>query len=378
MWMAADKPSKMRQAILLVAALVVLGTVAGIPVVSSAENVAVRGTGAAAQTQAVNASTNVAPGERLSGVIGVQEAEVEGQFERHRFGHQIAAAATNTSKAGVLKAQLVNSRQRLNELAREKQRLQQARENGSISEGRFQAEMAQLAARTQTVKQLTNETERASRRIPHAVLDAKGVNHTAIQRLRQDAKNLSGPEVAAIARSIAGRNVGPRTGGGPPANVGPPSETGPPDRRGPGGPNESAPDDGENASAEAERAIRRADRQIATARAQVERARQAVNRSNASNETLDHLETAEAELTAAESALADARTAMEDGEVDEAIDLAETTIDHAETAADEARSALMDSDGQRDDEGAKRGSESSGNDPGSGNPGQNTEGSESQ
>lgn len=371
MWMGGDGENKMRQAILLVAAVVVLGTVAGIPAVSSAENAAVPGVEAAAQAESVNDSNSVAPGERLSGVIGVHAEEVEGEFERHRFGHQIASAATNSSKAGVLKAQLVNSRQRLNELEQEKQRLQQARANGSISEGRFQAEMARLAARIQSVKELTNATERQARRIPPAALEEQGVNRSAIQRLQQDARNLSGPEIAAIARSIAGRNVGPRTGGGPPANVGPPSDAGPPGQQGPGGPNESAPAHEENSTAEAERALRRADRQVATARDQVERARQAVNNTNASNDAVEELETAETELAAAESALADARAALEAGDVDEAIDLAEAAVEKAETAADKARDARSTAgtrDGSPKDAGSERGSGSDTDENANGNP----------
>jgi hypothetical protein len=157
-----------------------------------------------------------APGEQLAGVVGVQEAEIEGEVDERAYGITVAKAATNDSKADVVKAQLDNIEQRLNELDQRKANLTEARDNGNISDGRYRAEMSRLAAETETAKRLTNQSENVSQGLPADLLDAKGINATAIQTLQDRANNLTGPEVADIARSIAGSNVG-----GPPADRGP-------------------------------------------------------------------------------------------------------------------------------------------------------------
>ncbi len=192
--------------------------------------------GAANATEDANAS--VAPGERLSGVVGVQEAELDGEVEGRAFGIRVAGAATNESRADVVAEQLSEIEQRLNETEQRKQELQEARENGSMSEGKYRAEMAKLAAQTETAKDLTDRSENASQGLPADLLESKGINVSAIQTLKDHADQLTGPEVAEIARSIAGETA---------------PGAGPPEDRGPGS---NAPDDagdGDDADADSER-----------------------------------------------------------------------------------------------------------------------------
>jgi hypothetical protein len=135
-----------------------------------------------------------------------------------------------------VKAQLDDIEQRLTELDERKATLTEARENGTISEGRYRAEMSRVAAETETAKRLANQSENVSQGLPADLLESKGINATAIQTLQERANNLTGPEVAEIARSIAGPKVG-----GPPADRGPaelpeqPRQGGPDERPGPGG-----------------------------------------------------------------------------------------------------------------------------------------------
>lgn len=183
--------------------------------------------------------TETAPGERLSGVVAVGEAEVEGDVAEREFGQRVAAADGNASKAAVVGQQVDGVDERLTALEREKERLQRARENGSISEGRYRAEMAELAARTATAHRLANHSAAVAADLPEQALAAQGVDREAIRTLRQRADELSGPEVAAIARSVAGRDVG-RSVGGPPEGI-------PADNRsgGPGTPGGGPPDGGD-------------------------------------------------------------------------------------------------------------------------------------
>ena len=178
-----------------------------------------------------NATENaaVSPGARLAGALGAQEAEFQGEMEQRAFGHQVAAAATNGSKAQVLAHTHERLQERLNATHERLQELKQARENGTMSEARYQAEVTEIAAETAAVRHMGNSTERAAWGLPADVLEQNGVNVTAIHQLQTQAHNMTGQEVRDIARSIAGNHVGQRMG--PPEGVpgGPPSDA-------PGGP----------------------------------------------------------------------------------------------------------------------------------------------
>lgn len=194
-------------------------------------------------TPTASPGDEIRPGEQLSGVVAVQNAELDGELAERSFDVRVARANSSAAKADAVAAEFDDASRQLERLRERKQQLQQARENGSISEGRYRAEMAELAARTETVKRLANRSEAVARGLPEAVLAERGVDVAAIRQLRRNAGNVTGPEVAEIARSIAGDGVG-----GPMAGTGKPGEL--PDganRSADGGP--GAPDDrGRNAS----------------------------------------------------------------------------------------------------------------------------------
>jgi len=170
----------------------------------------------AAQTgNTTDGNATVAPGERMSGVIGVQKAEVEGEVDRRAFGLQVAGAATAESKAGVVAGQAENIQQRLDALEARKANLTEARENGSITAGKYRAQVAELSTKIQSARTLANATAAESEGLPEELLASKGINVTAIQTLQERAGELRGGEIAEIARDIAG----------------PPADRGPSDRR---------------------------------------------------------------------------------------------------------------------------------------------------
>jgi hypothetical protein len=191
-----------------------------------------------------NGSVNesLAPGERFAGVVGVQQADVEGEIEVRAFGQRVAAAASNRSAAGVVAGEVEELETRLAELDAEVAELRRAHENGTVSEGEYRARLAALHAKQRAVERRLNRTAAVAGGLPEAALEAKGVNVTAIRTLQSRASELTGPEVAEIARSIAGEGAGKGVGG-PPAFVenrtGPPGDRGngggPPDDAGPGG-----------------------------------------------------------------------------------------------------------------------------------------------
>jgi hypothetical protein len=184
----------------LLALLLVVSTLAAVPAATMAQ-----------ETEAVTEQANenpTAPGAQLAGVVSVQEAELDGEVQSRTFGVRIAQANTDDAKASVVAEQVNDSEARLDELQQRKQALEQARENGSMSEGEYRAKAAQLHAETRNVQRLATETNETASQLPTEVLEKKGINATAIETLSQRASELSGPEVAAIAQGIAGPNVG--------------------------------------------------------------------------------------------------------------------------------------------------------------------------
>lgn len=216
----------MRHTVLLVAALLVVGFAAPTVVASPAATPADTDGSAAVQEADGNETANdTAPGARLAGVVNVQGAEVEGEVAERSFGLQMAAAKSNASKASVLANQTGDLSERVTELRDRKQELQAAREAGEISNGRYRAEMARVGAELRTANRLLNRTSEAAKTLPQSALDDAGVDPASLEQLRQAAGNLSGPEIAEIARDFGGPpgngTVGPvgNVTQGPPRNV---------------------------------------------------------------------------------------------------------------------------------------------------------------
>ncbi|MGQ4555290.1 hypothetical protein [Halobellus sp. GM3] len=159
-------------------------------------------------TDESNATAGLEPGARLAGVIAVQRTEVRSEVDSRAFGQRVAAAATNESRASVVAAELNGSRERLAELRDRLAELERARDAGEISEGRYRAQSAQLRAEINALDRRLEQANESASSLPDAVRERAGINATNIERLRTDARNLSGPETAEIARGIAGGNAG--------------------------------------------------------------------------------------------------------------------------------------------------------------------------
>jgi hypothetical protein len=195
-----------RRTTAVIVAVLVVGSLAAFPMAGLAAQTTESTDTATNDTADENAS--VAPGEQLAGVVGVQEAEIEGEVDSRAYGIRVAQSASNDSKAAVAGEQLDDVEQRLDELEDRRAALDEARENGSMSEGQYRARMAKLNAETRTAERLTNQTNETAQTLPVETLEANGVNASAIKALSDRANELRGPEVAEIARSIAGEGAG--------------------------------------------------------------------------------------------------------------------------------------------------------------------------
>ena len=200
-----------RLSVTLLAVLVLVGTVAAVPAAGLLHSDAASETSRASATAAQsanqsNASANVsvAPGERLSGVVGVGKAEIDGEVESRAFGLAVARADSDEARAALIAATVNETRERVANLSERREALREARANGSMSQGEYAARVAELAARNENVERTANETAEAAEGLPADLLESKGVNASAIEDLRENARDLSGEEVAELAREIAG------------------------------------------------------------------------------------------------------------------------------------------------------------------------------
>lgn len=170
-------------------------------------------TATATPTPTANPSVpGVAPGERLTGILGVQGAELDREVEERTFGLAIAGAATDEERAEAIAERVEESNERLADLREERAELREERAEGDISEGAYQAQIARLATQIESVERASSQSQAASENVSAAALGASGVDRAAIEQLRTNASSLSGPEVAAIARTTGGPPDGVRGG----------------------------------------------------------------------------------------------------------------------------------------------------------------------
>ncbi len=185
------------------------------------------------------------PGERLSGVVGVQGAEIDAEVDSRAFDRRVGLDRTDEERADAIAERLDRNAERLDEIERRQAELRERRAAGEITEGEFRSRMARLAAETAAIDRTTNRSAAAAEEVPREQLEARGVDANRIGDLRTRANDLSGPEVAGMAREIAGPNVGGPMG--PPDHAGPPGGDGRPgnasDRAGPSGDETGPPGD---------------------------------------------------------------------------------------------------------------------------------------
>lgn len=225
-------------AILLVG-LTVVGLVAAGPVAGAVGGVAdgdhVNALGPTAATDTVDADEDDAdesdaegnetlPGERLGGVVGVQAAEIDDEVESRSFERQVGADRSGEARGDAVANRLERAEARLAEIETRHEELRERRGAGEITEGEYRARTARLAAETAAIERSTNRSADVAAELPQEVREARGIDDDRIRTLRESARELSGPEVAEIARGIAGPNVGGPVGPGErPDHAGPPS-----------------------------------------------------------------------------------------------------------------------------------------------------------
>ena len=215
----------------LLATLVVLATLAG-GVTAAVGPAATAPQVAANETTNTTAENATAPGAQLAGVVGVQQAEVDGDLDNRTFGLQVANADSDEERAAIIAERQNNTRAQLASQTDRLAELREARANGTISNAEYRARVATVAAQAADTERDVAQLNRTARDLPAAVRERNNINVSAIERLRTDARNLGGPETAAIARSIGGTSArNPMAGDGRGSPIGTPGA----DRANPGG-----------------------------------------------------------------------------------------------------------------------------------------------
>lgn len=208
--------------ILVVAAVAApLGAAAAVSSPSSADGQSETGTDSD-PAAAADGNDSIAPGERLAGVVGAQQAEIDGEVSERAYGVRIANARSDAAKAAVVAEQINESERRLEALERRLAELNESREAGEISEGRYRAEVATTVAEMRALERRMNLTAETAAELPDSVRTSQGIDPKAIEDLRNRAGARGGPETAAIGRSVVGnderafgadRDPGPPFGG---------------------------------------------------------------------------------------------------------------------------------------------------------------------
>jgi len=197
-----------RYAVLLVVCAVV-GAVVGLPAVAAQETATPTetnesdGDGLGTQLTAFTQSSSAAANDSVENGMWRAGFEQSNASERARLV---------TDRTGGLEA-------RLERLQAENESIQQRYENGNLSEQAYVARQSRLDARIDALRTAVNDTDEAA--------TEAGVNDSRLERLKQNASQLSGPQVAGIARGLGGGpsemppQAANRTGDrGPPADAG--------------------------------------------------------------------------------------------------------------------------------------------------------------
>ncbi|WP_135303982.1 hypothetical protein [Haloarcula amylovorans] len=189
-----------RHGVLLVTCVVAVALV-GLPAVAAQETVT--------PDEAATNGSGPGLGTQLTVFLQSSSAAADGTVENEMWkaGFERANGSQKsdrvTSRTGALE-------QRLDRLRTKNQRLQARYENDSVPRPAYVAQKSQLDARIKALRAAVNDTDEAAAEA--------NVDTDRIQRLKENASELSGPEIAVTAREV---------GGGPPGNAGPPTDAGP-------------------------------------------------------------------------------------------------------------------------------------------------------
>ncbi len=168
------------------------------------------------------------PGEQFGGVIGVQDAELEGDLDERRFNQQLARADSDAERAAVVADRASHIEDRLADLEARLDELETARSDGEIPVGRYEAAVAAGETERVALERAAEQNAVVAAELPEPARQAAGVDEAAIRAQHDQVAALGGSESAAVAADVAGERAGDPPGAdrrlGPPDDI--PSRSG--------------------------------------------------------------------------------------------------------------------------------------------------------
>ena len=130
------------------------------------------------------------PGEHLAGVVGTHNAQIESEVSERAYEVQLSNAESDEAKAAVAAEHHAKSQDHLDDLEARLEELNESREVGEISEGRYNAESATVDAEIRAVERQTEAVHQTVNDLPEAVLEDHGLDPDAVAEIRADADEM--------------------------------------------------------------------------------------------------------------------------------------------------------------------------------------------
>lgn len=148
-----------------------------------------------------NNSSNRSMGGAFSTFTQSTAADADGEVDNGMWGAAFNGSGDNETRTRLVDGRTNALEARLEALQEQRQRLQERRDE--MNPVAYRAQLASLTSRLAALGSALNQTEGAAREV--------GVNTTRLDHIRQNASELTGPEIAEMARELGA--------GGPPEDV---------------------------------------------------------------------------------------------------------------------------------------------------------------
>lgn len=140
----------------------------------------------------------VSPGDRVTGVVQVQQVDLDNSIERTEFVSRFEALESDEDRATLVASRLDAAQRRTREL-------QERAESGRTSE------LAGIAAEVRHLKELSNESRELSERLPSDLVEEKDIPRR-IESLNDRLDTLENEEIEESLRVVEGEGEGADTG----------------------------------------------------------------------------------------------------------------------------------------------------------------------
>ncbi|WP_254545623.1 hypothetical protein [Halomarina pelagica] len=154
------------------------------------------------------ADPSLAPGQQFAGVVGVQDAEVDGALAARALEARLADAPDDRARAAIVASAVAEIDAALTSLERQRTSFRAARANGTLPPGAYRARLARIAAVATVLDRRAATLEGAIASLPRGALDGANVTADDVASLRARADALLDAEVRSAARAVAGDDVG--------------------------------------------------------------------------------------------------------------------------------------------------------------------------